>query len=343
MKRNNQARSAVAAVLGCGAAAALWSSEAWAAPVLYHDEASLLAAVGPGGALREGFEDDTVWGALRTPLFGEPHAAAVVAHGTLLFRSNHPSATPPSLITTSQGAAYEGQWALHAWPHGNPEAAGEQTPLRDGLELQSAVALRAAGGWFMGTHGGSLLLVVDGNESSALEAGPLDSSHRFYGVVVPERFYRIEFRETEGTVGDPKFLFVDYLALAAADDVPAWDAGPVADAASPVAEAGSEPDGGVEGASDAVSPEVQGDAPEGAGEETGSAEAAPAPLKDATTWDQQETSVQPEMAPAPDAAQEAGCGCRAAGERSAAGSWLLTACLLGVWNVRRTSARRRSS
>lgn len=165
----------------------------------YTDEALFLADVAAMGWCVdvEGFEDDTAWGAARSPA-----TALQVTNLGLTWLPNNPN----SEVTTGPGAARSGLWGFYELPHGD---FGNGTG--DGWFVQSAGTLYAAGGWLRSsTPGARLELVLDGvtvvDFGGDNLIGPI---HRFLGVIDPAGFTNVEFRETQGMVGDEKYIFGD--------------------------------------------------------------------------------------------------------------------------------------
>ncbi len=73
--------------------------------------------------------------------------------------------------------------------------------------------MTAVGGWFVSTAGGRVALILDGDEANPVDLGPVGVTHGFLGAVVDGSFSAFEFRETEGTVEDPKLIFVDDITI----------------------------------------------------------------------------------------------------------------------------------
>ena len=117
--------------------------------------------------------------------------------------------TPNSEITTGPGPALSGMYGFFELPHGDV-ASG----LGDGFGATGDSPLVAIGGWFTGLFGSEIQLIVDGDDANPIDLGPVDSSHRFYGVVIDGGFTTFEFREIEGTMEDQKFIFADDFTVA---------------------------------------------------------------------------------------------------------------------------------
>jgi bacillopeptidase F len=173
----------------------------------FTDETLFLAALSGADTVQEGFEDGGAWSATRSP-----DAAPAVTSQGVTWTSNHPD----NQVSTSGGSARTGDWGFYSNPHGDQSVANPADFIEDGFVGSSAERLIAVGGWFAGTAGGKLRLVLDGNEGGVVEFGPIDPGHRFYGVVADAGFTSFEFREIEGKLEDQKFVFADDVTLAIA-------------------------------------------------------------------------------------------------------------------------------
>jgi len=190
----------------------------------FTDEAAFLAAVGSLETVSEGFEDAGAWGATRTP-----NAVLSVSSQGITWTSNHAQ----NMVSTSSGAARTGDWGVFSDPHGDQGVPNPTDFIEDGILGSSTQPMAAVGGWVRGTTGGSLDLILDGDEVNPIGLGPVNGSHAFYGVVVDGSFTSFEFREIEGTLEDQKLIFLDdiTIALAGGAVVPVMD-GVVAGVAS---------------------------------------------------------------------------------------------------------------
>ncbi len=176
--------------------------------IVYTDQTSYLNDLNSFGYRRvnEGFENDAVWGDVRSTVVGGNFTAPSVTSRGITWTSN----VTASEITTSNGAARSGSWGVYSLPHGDPPNIG------DGITGTSSETLFAAGG-FVRTNtppaGLSMWLdiglvtetVVDFGDAGALNVGP----HRFFGVINTDGFSRFDFIETEFDVDEQKFLFFD--------------------------------------------------------------------------------------------------------------------------------------
>jgi hypothetical protein len=177
----------------------------------------------------EGFEDDAVWGAARTPIT----VPAVSSRG-FEWRANdfdpthtdppQPPPPPPNHITTGSGAARTGQWGVFDREHGYATGTAVQCDVdmpdahclyHDGFTIRrepGSAPLHGAGGWFTGTYGARVAIVLDGDWENPIGGEQLAGGpHRFLGVLDagPNGFSEIQFRETDGKVGQKFLIFAD--------------------------------------------------------------------------------------------------------------------------------------
>jgi hypothetical protein len=215
--------------------AILLTTPAVAAPTVYTDEASFLAAVQQlthDALVHEGFESDLAWGGVRSTDAGGPVTAATVASQGLIWRSNNST----SQVTTGSGGALTGAWGFYALPHGSyasPEPGSDcdiPGDCGDGLTISSgAGTIYAAGGWFrtntpfakVGAFVGGYTWFGDqcNLEGVDCDAVTIGVSPQFIGLVDAGGFTDIEFRELEGKTegafeGDLKLIFSDDFSVA---------------------------------------------------------------------------------------------------------------------------------
>ncbi len=171
-------------------------------------------------SVREGFEDGAVWGHIRTP----DSAMSVISHG-VEWHSNHPDPPASNPITTTSGAPHSGQWGVYDANHGYatgsaPECDIDDPPLHcrhhdgiSGSRVLGETALHGVGGWFSGIYGAKMAIFIDG-------AGPyggvlLTYGHDFIGIVDtrPAGFTEFEFRELDGKIGQPFYVWADDISL----------------------------------------------------------------------------------------------------------------------------------
>jgi len=195
------------------------------------DEASYLAKVAELGyaTVREGFEDDLVWGAARSPA-----AQASVTSQGIAWRSNWSDPPQSNKITTGTGPARTGLWAVYSMPHGDSQAPPGGF-IYDGFRGTGpgGNTLFAAGGWLQGNLGGGhvqfKLTRADATVTTLIPSdSALTSAHKFMGVVDTSGFETFEVFEVEGTTVHPQFVFGDDFTIALAgalDKIPPQVAG----------------------------------------------------------------------------------------------------------------------
>jgi len=190
----------------------LFSNQAFAALTFYTDEAAYLSELAGLGyrVVTEDFEDDLVWGSVRTTI-SDPNYAPVIVSRSITWTSNHPE----NEVTTSSGAALTGSWGFYSMPHGNFSSGTDcQIPgmCGDGFTGTRLDTIYAVGGWVKGTFGGRLKVILDGDTLAAVDfngANDLQSAHQFFGVIETNGFLTFEFREIEGVAEDQKFIWAD--------------------------------------------------------------------------------------------------------------------------------------
>jgi|GEM_PF-2713783 len=177
----------------------------------YTDEGLFLNALVAHGftAITESFEDDAVWGAVRSP----NTAPSVTSKGI-----TWESPIGASQVTTGPGPALHGNYGFFALPHGDylagPQCAtpGVCTDRWKGTSSQTLVAI---GGWLSAAGQGKIDLYLDGDTNNPVDLGGGGlTGWRFFGVVAPMGFSTFEFRELEGTNGDAVFIFGDKFTFA---------------------------------------------------------------------------------------------------------------------------------
>jgi hypothetical protein len=192
----------------------------------------------------EGFEDDEVWGSVRSP-----NSALTVSHLGIKWRANDfdpthtdppaPPAPPQHQMTTGSGAAISGLWGaydpLHGYAWGTPTQCDVDMPPdhcrhHDGLTIRREAGLtplHGMGGYFSGIHGANVGFVLDGDFLNPIGGGKLVvGSSVFFGVIDagPTGFTELQFRELDGKIGPSLFLWADdftILAESSAIAVPA--------------------------------------------------------------------------------------------------------------------------
>jgi len=110
-------------------------------------------------------------------------------------------------ITTGPGPALTGNWGFFELPHGD-----FANLITDGWLGAGDQPMVAIGGWIEGTSGGRIHLILDGNTASPIDFGganALSGGHSFFGAIDEAGFSTFEWKETEGTPGDQKYIFAD--------------------------------------------------------------------------------------------------------------------------------------
>lgn len=178
--------------------------------VAYTDETAFLNALTSQGyvAVQESFEDDLAWGAVRSTITGGQYTAPSVTNLEITWSSSSPN----NEITTGPGPARTGNWGFFSLPHGD-----YANGITDGWHGVADQPLVAIGGWVDGTYGGRINLILDGDELNPVDFGGangLGGAYTFFGVIDPNGFSAFAFRETEGTIGDQKYIFGDDFTFA---------------------------------------------------------------------------------------------------------------------------------
>jgi len=180
-----------------------------AQPVGYTDETAFMNALSLQGfvAIQEGFEDDAAWGAVRSS--GGTNTAPSVSSLGIAWSSSSAN----NEITTGSGAALTGNWGLFSLPHGD-----YANGITDGWRGTPDQLMVAIGGWIdTNTVPAGIALYLDGDLLNPVDFGgsnALTGAHQFFGVIDPAGFFLFDFRETEGTIGDQKFIFSDDFTFA---------------------------------------------------------------------------------------------------------------------------------
>jgi hypothetical protein len=193
----------------------------------------------------ESFEDDAIWGLARSP----DNVLSVNSRG-FEWRANDfdpthsepplPPPPPPNEITTGSGPAKTGQWGIydveHGYATGTPVQCDIDNPpehclYHDGYTISRGAGpspFYGAGGYFTGTHGANVAIVLDGDWQNPIGGGTVFSGgYEFFGVIDAGStgFAEVQFRETGGKVGQLLFIFADDFTLLAEPTiaVPALD------------------------------------------------------------------------------------------------------------------------
>lgn len=201
------------------------------------NETAFLAKVAELGhpSFEEGFEDDAIWGGVRSP-----NSALSVSNLGVEWRANDfdpthtvpsaPPTPPPHQLTTGTGAALTGLWGaydpLHGYAWGTPAECDIDNPPahcqhHDGLTIRREAGLPpffGFGGYFTGTHGANVGFVLDGDYLNPIGGGTLVvGPYVFFGVIDagPTGFTELQFRELDGKIGQPLFIWADDFTILA--------------------------------------------------------------------------------------------------------------------------------
>ena len=174
----------------------------------------------------ESFEG-SVWNVARTPDIGAAVTASSVSSKGIVWTTNHPLTNG---ISTGSGAARTGSWGgfdpAHGFATGTTIDCDVDAPPiscrpHDGLS-GSGAALHAVGGYFSGTTGANIAIVLDG--TNQINVGRLsDPGHHFFAVIdtAVAGFTDFEFRELDGKVGQELFVFADDFIIGTSGVIPA--------------------------------------------------------------------------------------------------------------------------
>jgi len=175
------------------------------------------------GTFQEGFEDNAVWGSVRFP----GTAPSVLSQG-IVWQTNHPDPPASNEITTGPGAAVTGSWGVydpeHGYATGTPAECDVDVPppgclFKDGVTGMSQIGpggqatLYGVGGYFTGSFGPKLVLILDGGAPIGLGLVPVGEA-QFFGVVDSAGFTTFRVEETDGKVGQVRLVFGDDFTLA---------------------------------------------------------------------------------------------------------------------------------
>lgn len=188
-----------------------WSETAW------------LAKLAESGYLtfQEGFEDDAVWGTVRTPA-----SLPWVSSQGILWQSNHTGLPSLNNISTTSGPPRTGLWAIfdpnHGFATGTPFQCDVDNPPEHclyydgftGVREPGLAPLHGVGGFIDGIVGGRVAILLD--DGLPIGGGRVGNAHQFFGVVDtrPAGFNRFEFRELDGKIGQALYIFGDDFTMA---------------------------------------------------------------------------------------------------------------------------------
>ena len=204
-------------------------SNATAVPVAFTNETEYIAAIDAQGYVYviEGFEDNDVWGTVRSTIAGGTFTAPAITNFSLRFSTNNDS----SKITTGPGAARTDEWGIFSFPHGSYSTGTNcATPgsCGDGLLVSGTQPMFAFSAWVSGSFGGKLDVILNGDRLAPVEfpeicdpSGEncvnyevLSPAYKFFGVLDTAGFTNCELREVEGTAEDQKFIWCDDFIIA---------------------------------------------------------------------------------------------------------------------------------
>ena len=182
-------------------------------------EAAYLAKLGDLGyqSFQEGFEDDAAWGLAR-----KPATASFVLSQGIKWETNHPVTNE---ITTGTGQARTGLWAVYDPDHGyatgtSAECNVNNPPLHclfkdgfTGTRQSGESTLRGVGGYFTGSAGPNIVMILDGGAPIGLGLLLVGGS-QFFGVIDTAGFTSYRVEETDGKVGQERYVFADDFTFA---------------------------------------------------------------------------------------------------------------------------------
>ena len=185
-------------------------------------ESPFLAILGDLGyrSIQEGFEDDAAWGLARE----QETAPSVLSQG-IVWRTNHPDPPASNEITTGSGPALTGLWGVydpdHGYATGTPTECDVDTPptyclFKDGftgVRQDGENTLYGVGGHFMGSFGPNLVMILNGGTPIGLGVVPT-GGHQFFGVIDTAGFSSFRVEETDGKLGQARYVFADDFTIA---------------------------------------------------------------------------------------------------------------------------------
>ena len=202
-----------------------------AAPVIYTDEASYLAALAAldGSTVYESFEDDVAWADSRNSIVAPGRTPTVTSQG-IVWTSNY--AQNEIATGTVGGYTADGIYALYSLPHGLTTDSGlycdsaedPDIPIQcyqnDGLKVEAETggALYAFGGRIDTANSGKVTFLLDGVDINGNDTDNIDNWQRegdwaddwaFVGVIDADGFSSAELRELRGKDYQQVYLFAD--------------------------------------------------------------------------------------------------------------------------------------
>jgi hypothetical protein len=205
-------------------------------------EGAFLAMAAAAGfpSFQEGFEDDAVWGAARSPASLPRVSSRGFEWRANDFDPTHlvspfPPSLPPNEIMTGSGPARTGMWGIFDIEHGySPGSEGQcdtEFPdaycfYHDGMTVAAESGtgpFHGVGGYFAGSGSADVAIVVDADWENPIGGGPAGiGPHRFFGIIDigPLGFSEVQFREVDGRVSDAFFIFADDFTILAEPVIP---------------------------------------------------------------------------------------------------------------------------
>lgn len=163
---------------------------------------------------QEGFENDLAWSLARSP----ESMPSITSQG-LTWQSNHPLPPANNNITTGGGPARSGLWGVFDPSHGyatgtafecDVDFPAEHCLYKDGFtgtRVADEGRLYAVGGYFTGSASPKLAVILDGGVP--LNLGIARNGFQFFGVIVTSGFDSFRIEETDGKVGQARYVFAD--------------------------------------------------------------------------------------------------------------------------------------
>lgn len=164
------------------------------------------------------------WGIARSPVT----APSVISQG-IKWESNHPDAPAFNNITTGPGPARSGQRAIFDQENGYATGTAGNCDVDDppeyclfkdgfmGIRQPGKSTLFAAGGCFTGSAQPKLVMILDGG--AAVSMGSAPNGQQFYGVINTAGFVTFRIEETDGKVGQARYVFADDFTFGASSGV----------------------------------------------------------------------------------------------------------------------------
>ncbi len=180
-----------------------------AAVTPYTDETAFLGQL--THAVSEDF-DGPSWDPVRSTPFVVNAADSVTSQGITW--------TSSTQVTTSTGAGRSG-YGIYSYPHGIP----------DSIAGHTNGTLFALGAWVVtNTPFAKIRFILDNTDVVDFKDVLIGNQYVFLGVIATTGFSTFEIRETEGTAGDQKFIFVDDVTVSG--DAAVVNQPPIANAGS---------------------------------------------------------------------------------------------------------------